>query len=314
MLLRDYAITPDVFDGSCYPHVAACDAELRHLKAVLLEEGLVRNLRGGEWLQCFGNTGRPWHKRGSELLRKLAKNSRLIESSPCLKCAPVDDEEWCREALESHAKRPLKGGCIVTRNVKERFATNVLVASIDRLQNAPWWQSRSSSIHLERTIENYVAHLELVLHHANSLMFIDPYLDPDRPGYQGFPNLLRAAGRRSPAPCIEIHRVCWADSSDKRMHEKFRRLLVRNFCARLRVVCEELGTDVKVFLWDNFHDRYLISDLIGIQLANGFDTPQAGNTWTTWTRLGRKTRDEIQRQFDPAQAGDRIKYEFLVRG
>ena len=29
--------------------------------------------------------------------------------------------------------------------------------------------------------------------------------------------------------------------------------------------------EVKIFIWDDFHDRYLISDLVGIQMSNGFD-------------------------------------------
>ena len=32
------------------------------------------------------------------------------------------------------------------------------------------------------------------------------------------------------------------------------------------------GLQAEVFVWDDFHDRYLISNLVGISLPNGFDT------------------------------------------
>jgi hypothetical protein len=32
------------------------------------------------------------------------------------------------------------------------------------------------------------------------------------------------------------------------------------------------GLQAEVFIWDDFHDRYLITDIIGINLPYGFDT------------------------------------------
>lgn len=56
------------------------------------------------------------------------------------------------------------------------------------------------------------------------------------------------------------------------------------------------------FLW--YHaavriGRYLVSNLIGISLPNGFDTTASPRP-TTWSRLGRPDRDDIQREFDKA--------------
>jgi hypothetical protein len=57
---------------------------------------------------------------------------------------------------------------------------------------------------------------------------------------------------------------------------------------------------LEVFLWDDFHYRHLISDLSGIQMSNGFNTTRARNAVTTWSRMGRAQRDDVQREFDPA--------------
>ncbi len=70
-LLAEYALTPDIFDQSFYSTEEVADIHLQHLKEALLNEGLVRNLRDGEWLRLFSNNDRPWHIRGKELLKKL---------------------------------------------------------------------------------------------------------------------------------------------------------------------------------------------------------------------------------------------------
>ena len=74
------------------------------------------------------------------------------------------------------------------------------------------------------------------------------------------------------------------------------------------------GLRVEVFVWRSFHDRYLISNLVGISLPNSFDVSRAApGDSTTWARLGRDTRDEIQREFDPAARPDKLVDRFEVR-
>lgn len=311
MLLREYAITPDVFDQSCYPHQASCDAELRSLKEVMLTEGLVRDLRTGEWRRLFVNDERPWHRRGKELLKKLAQQNRLMPFPPTLGGAPADDSQWCREALGTHRVLPFTGGVIVTESVKAAFQNEPLVARIDRLANAPWWATRSSSVGLRRSMKEYLENLDPVLRCANSVMFIDPHLDPARPGYGEFAHLLEAAGRRSPAPAIEIHRVCYEGSGPNRVFHTNNNF-ERRFREALQASVRAAGLSVEVFIWDDFHDRYLISDLIGISLPNGFDTTTDPTGVTRWTRLGTNDRDDVQREFDPASGRHTLRHRFAI--
>ena len=69
-LLADYAITPDVFDVMSYPSEDACEARLELIREPMLTEGVVRDLRNGEWRNSFENRSRTWHRRGLELVRK----------------------------------------------------------------------------------------------------------------------------------------------------------------------------------------------------------------------------------------------------
>jgi len=143
-------------------------------------------------------------------------------------------------------------------------------------------------------------------------MFIDPHLDPSKPGYRDFAQLLAAAGQRNPAPAIEIHRVCWEDSQDKRFSREFQERIQTSFRATLGPVARSAGLRVEVLVWDDFHDRYLICNLIGISLPNGFDTTTDPSSVTRWTRLGRDDRDGVQREFDPASTRHGLRDRFVI--
>jgi hypothetical protein len=79
-------------------------------------------------------------------------------------------------------------------------------------------------------------------------------------------------------------------------------------------IIKKAGLTVEVFIWDKFHDRYLISNLIGINLPHGFGISDPGTPHpiTTWTRLGRKDRDDVQREFDPASGRHKLQHRFTV--
>jgi len=310
-LLAEYAVTPDVFDTTSYSSEEVCRLLLQSISEVLTTEGLVRDLRGGEWRALFKEDSRTWHRRGKELLKKLAMQGRLIEHEPVNGTPPVDDGEWCEEALNSHSRSPMGGGVIATQSVKAKYISEPLVASIDRLTAAPWWVSRSSSVRLARNTAEYRHNLEPILRCANSLQFIDPHLDPTRHQYREFVDLLVYAGHRQPAPLIEIHRVCYEGSGPSRrilnlddLERDFRRALARPLAAA--------GLQATVFIWDDFHDRHLISNLVGVSLPNGFDTTNDPRSVTTWTRLGRNDRDDVQKEFDKSSGRHAIRRQFTI--
>lgn len=306
-LLAEYAVTPDVFDVASYGSEGECEAHLLLLREVFLNEGLVRDLRAGEWSQLFSVPDRTWHARTSLMLKSLAKQGRLVRLAPVLVGVPSSDGEWCDEALASHGVVPL-AGIIATESVADEHREKPIVAAVSRLPSSSWWAQRSPSLRLGRTRNDFQAALTLVLRHANSIMLIDPHFDPSQSRYQDAVALLAMAGGRSPQPLVEIHRVAWlGEGRDKRARAAEVEALLRG---PLRTAAVGSGLAFEVFLWDAFHDRYLISDLVGISVPNGFDTTTA-NALTTWTRLGRPDRDHVQREFDPASS-TRLRHRFRV--
>ena len=305
-LLADYAITPDVFDVASYSNEEACRQSLELIRETMLTEGLVRDLRAGEWQHLFEDNNRSWYRRGKELIGKLVKQNRLIEFAPALPNKPDNDQDWCAEALDTHKASPFSGGVIVTESVKAAYPREPLVARIDRLGSAKWRQSQGPSVRPRRTIEDYKKHLDLVLRHSNSLLFIDPYIDPTKPQYREFCELLVQAGNRTPPPLIEIHRAPYEDRDNvlEKLEPNFRDKLERPLCSA--------SLQIKVFVWDRFHDRYLISNLIGILLSNGFDTARNPQDRATWARLRRADREDVEREFDPSSRRHKLHQQFTI--
>lgn len=313
-LLADYAITPDVFDVASYASEEVCGLSLELIREPMLTEGLVRDLRAGEWRGLFADDGRPWHRKGKELVKKLATQSRLIGFQPALPAAPIDDLGWCEEALATHDTLAFTGGVITTESGKNANADDDRVARIDRLGNAKWWVARSPSVRLPRTLAGYTEHLGPILRCSNSILFIDPHLDPAQVRYREFGALIEMAGNRAPTPALEIHRVCYEGSGRERQlplqrdGAYFRNRFGMELGGRLGAA----GLQVEVFIWDDFHDRYLISNLVGVSLPNGFDTTNNVNDITTWSRLGRGERDNVQREFERASHRHVLRDRFTV--
>ena len=306
-ILAEYAITPDVFDADLYTDQSVADIRLQYFKEALLAEALVRDLRGGEWREVFRpGSPRRWHKRGLELFKKLVQQNRLASAPAALATAPTCDADWCAEAVASHRQRKLDG-IISTGTAPD----GVPVAPLDRLGTAAWWNERSCTQRLARTTTAYLEHLGLLLRTAKSLMFVDPHLDPSRPGYQNFVDLVVAAGNRALAPAVEIHRVCYRGSHAARTivpNDEWEQI----FRAGLEPSLVSAGLKATVFVWDDFHDRYLISNLVGILMPNGFDVSGATAAQTTWARMGRPERDDVQREFDEASQRHTLRTKFTL--
>jgi hypothetical protein len=306
-LLCEYAVTPDVFDIASYSNEEEGTARFEYLKDVFLEEVVLRNLRNGEWLSFLKHNERSWHRRGKELLMKMEKQNRLLLSENALPVAPSNDVGWCREALASHEINP-SAGVISTVKVANDIGPNPILARIDRLGSSPTWTARSSSERLARNEADYEEQLHLIMKCANSVMLIDPHLDPTKDRYGHVLRLLLLAQDRRFPPLIEIHRVKSGPNPPAVDSAEWENRFRNEWGTGL----SDAGLHVEVFIWDKHHDRYLITDLIGIQMANGYDISKKPNDITTWCRMSRKARDDIQREFDPASHRHNLIHRFVI--
>jgi hypothetical protein len=310
-LLSEYALTPGVFDVKSYPSDEVANLYLVNLKDVMLHEGLVRDLRNGEWQQTFDYKDISLHKRGKELLKKLIKQNRLRSFLPALPNKPKGDDDWCEEALATHQKEPING-IITLDDTMQRHRGTTLVSSIKKINNAPWWKERGSSVRLTRSITEYLEHLKLILDCSNSIMFIDPNFNPLKRNYRDFRKIIERICKRQYLPLIEIHRKI-VEGSGRQSKIVSVSKWENRFKDYFSFLDEKIRKKINVFVWDDFHDRYIISDLIGITVPYGFDTSKAPHSITTWTRVKRTDRDDIQREFDEAyQRHHKLKGKFSL--
>jgi|AntAceMinimDraft_16_1070373.scaffolds.fasta_scaffold02356_3 hypothetical protein len=305
MLLNEFAITPDVFDDEYCNSLDSRDVNFTHLQHRLINDALVRDLHRGEWKKYVLAHMERFKPRLRYLIENLSKNNRFRITEAALPSIPSDDIAWCREAISSHSMDPLTG-IVTSDSLFQKFKKQKsVVSSIENLHNVPWWMDKQSQ-RLHRNIDEYLKQLSRLLSHANFIMFIDPHLDPRKNQYGDFSELLKAANRKECPPIIQLHRTYpkqskmtmsqWAD-------------IFKNAYSELLI---KLGLSVDIFIWDKFHNRYLITDIIGIQLTNGFDTDTDPNAYDTWGRLDSDDRDDVMREHDPACNRHKLQYHFTI--
>jgi len=307
-MLDEYALVPDIFDPAAYTNSAYPDMCLPHLKEPLFQEALVRNLCNGGWSQfCSENAGN-LHRLTKEILRKLVDHNRLCPFPAQGDGMPVQAADWCKEAMIGHAIRPLNG-IIAAHATKQQF-TEPEVACIEKLTGANWWQNRSPSNTVDRKTQSYLNLLGPVLRQANSLMFIDPNLDPSQGNYRDFYRILEPLASRSPPPSIELHRsFCRGDGARRNFPTE---LEWRGAFNSLDAHLKHFRLSADVYLWEDFHDRYLVADIVGITIGAGFDVTGINDDMTTWSRLGWSDKDKIQRLYDIATRSGACRIRFKI--
>ena len=310
-MLDEYVLVPDIFDPAAYSNPALIEAYLPFLREPLFQEAIVSDLADGGWSRYCTANSENLHQLCKEFLKKLAKGNRLRKRTQIGGACPATASDWCHEGVGSANAVPLNG--IIAANATKQsvpFNAYQQVASIERLTAANWWQARSPSVTLDRKTHNYLAALQRTLAQANSLMFIDPYLDPSAPGYRELHQLLAPLAQRHPKPGIELHRTFNKGHEQAPLPtEAFWKQRFAGLGAQLAAI----GLSAEVFIWSEFHDRHLIADVIGITASAGFDVTNRPNDMTTWSRMGRDSKDTIQRQFDPAAQAGSLRWRFAIR-
>lgn len=296
-MLDEYVLIPDIFEPTAYSNAALIEAYLPFLREPILQEALVRDLADGGWRKyCLDNAG-GLHRLTRELIRKLLQGNRLRRFPRQAQHEPASTIDWCNEALGANAIDALTG-IIVGHGTKDSFTENE-VASIERLTATPWWQGRSPTVSVDRKTVSYLSVLGRVLAQANSFMFIDPYLDPSSQGYGQFHQLLAPLAGRDPRPKIELHR---SFNKGLPQHVTPNEAYWRQAFSGLGAQLTANGLAGEVFIWSEFHDRFMIADVIGINASAGFDVTNRPNDLAVWSRLGRSDKDSVQRRYDPASS------------
>ncbi len=309
-LLLDLAITPEVFGPAGYSAPERGDDCLFQLEPILMQEAIVRDLAGGRWQACLKASEANLSVAGLKLFRAMTNRIRPCEAVTFPN--PQTPDEWCWEAEALHQKEP-GDGILVGHETALRNGGDGVVCASERVHQADWWQARACSITMRRQPGDYIRHLERLLRFAKSAVFIDPHLDPTVQRYSEFHKVLEIARRRLTTLHVEVHRSCYRGSGGDR-HEISELEATQMFePLAQKLSSPEVKLRLDVFVWDRFHDRFLITDLLGISVPNGFDVSENADEVTRWTRLSREDRDGVLKEFAPNNPLHRLRFQFSPR-
>ena len=184
------------------------------------------------------------------------------------------------------------------------------MTGLEKMNQTAWWAERSASLTIKRRPQDYRSALALVLRHASLLIFIDAYIDPHAQNYGEFPQLLLAAGSNEYKPIIQIHRASWRKVSGKIQVQPFAAWIADFDPWSEKLTRADMKTDV--FIWEDMRDRYLVSDIISINLPYGFDIGSDGDPPTTWSRIGTKEIERLQLEYEPNCKVHRLVGSFSI--
>jgi hypothetical protein len=318
-MLHEFALSPDIFfpsafgvrneNGEFIPAENHGHLALSMLWKGVIQFGVVRNLADGEWGNFLDLRQHELHVRSRETLKKLKIEGRIVDSAAQNGNSHSDEQSWLNEALASHIANPRITQFFGT----DEFCSSINAADFQQLPKGvskiPFctpFSGRGCSIKVSRSIASYVSTLMPLFKYSRSLMFIDPYLNLEAHNYQGFVQLLKAVAATNPIAEIELHRQITPSKGEvmktsRDWHDSFDRVLSSDpALASLRV---------NVFIWDEFHDRYLISNLMGISVPYGFDTSTKEDE-TRWTMLSAEDTDDVRNEFTD---GDPMFRRTLIR-
>lgn len=304
-LLPEFAVLLDVFEGPS----EVTRLRAAHLRDTVLREALVRDLHGGRWfraLQEYQSTqDGTTRKILGELLKALKTGRRLTRGAACSDAPPADPSEWIKEAIASHQRTPLDA--ILTGATTGTAASGRPVVSVDELLLDGESYRPVESVRVKLQTADYVAHLAPILRHAGRICFIDPYLNPKHSDYRAFPELILQMQSRTQKPRIELHLKYRQGETAISEQEEWKSSF-SDWDARFRTA----KIPVRVRVWNDFHNRYLLSDLIGLHVGKGFRTTTDSKAFDDWSRLGRKGRLDVDAEFDSNSSDHKLICDFTI--
>ncbi|MBB5039839.1 hypothetical protein [Prosthecobacter dejongeii] len=309
-MLPELSLSPSIFCSSAFALPEVCAAHLQALKNTFLEDALIHDLRSGDF--CAAALGDAnIHPKGKELMKKMIKKRRLFSVRSALAATPVFPADWVQEALESHKATPVSG-IVACGTAKQAFKSDNMIADVANCTSATWWGASVArqSWNTARTVAGYSHLLEPLLRHANSLVIIDPHFDPSVERYQVLDQLLLPLRARTERPTVELHRVCYEGSGRNR--NTLSNIAIEQRFSVLSDCLRAIGVVVEVFVWDDDHNRYLLTDLGDFLLGNGLDVSSSVGAQDTWSRIDRITADDIKRRHDPGVMAGKLRHRFVI--
>jgi hypothetical protein len=299
-MLREYALTPQVFSSSAFENTEVRRLALRLLEPELIGgAGVVRNLADGKWEAATWAEVGPNDILGDKFLRALLARGKVRSFAPAT--GPFGTEaEWIGLAEADNAERPLRG---VICSPAAPATNNPLVSDVRSLDQCDWWTDHTNITNwaLKRSFVDYRKFFEPLFVYSKEVMFVDQYLDPTEPSYAEFRQLLKFLHFRNRHCRVSIQRGSHKRDHGPRPHEiskdewKDRFQPLADFSGHSFELVLRRQPDAYLVTEISPHERFFVSNLALLSTTNGFDT---GIGMMTVTLLNRASALEHRRFFE----------------
>ncbi len=200
----------------------------------------------------------------------------------------------------------------------------------------PVEHGESKKIRVERTVESYVEKLKPLLHYCTYLKLVDYCMNPLRSRYEdSLKAILECFFNNSNKVGCELHlslqgyklKDFTEEDSDSKKNVTFK--VLKNY-KYMKIFKESLksivpkGKEVEFILWDNkrdshykrLHDRFILTDIIGISAQNGFDIDENGNppAKVNWSVLNMGALTEHKNEFCKNSSSFNLLTSFTIKG
>jgi hypothetical protein len=171
--------------------------------------------------------------------------------------------------------------------------------AVSQLPAMTWWSELPYNIEV-RSADEFVAAISLPLVRAARIEIIDPYLLPSKKRYRLLlTKIVRAMLHNDRNPLLKFHTSLKA--FDDRFGDKNDPSVWYSHFRPLNESLAETRRAAQVFVWqnsvlpDDFHERYLITEIGSCGIGRGFNLKDNYNT--TFYRLDRETSNRIEAAF-----------------
>lgn len=301
-MLIELGILPEVLAKEHSPEERVL---LKELDRIVRREGIVHDFGFGKWKDSLLER-QDLPLLAKKLLEQWGLEGRLWEAPSGGSKFPNTDSEWRREVQLYSSKI-----CLTSIIAIEPFPFpkgGAQLTSLSDLIEAPWREtSQSTRTYLKSSSYNKL--LKPIVEKSFRLTIIDPYLNPDgyitellpfctkldAPIHVHIP-LISPGERRTVLPSEAFS---W---KEKRQHE----------FSRFDTQLKRKSLRAEIHLWDHFHDRFIITNLLGIHMGKGLSINDKVNEITTWSKLSKLDREAVEREFDSNSGQRTLKYKFTI--
>ena len=318
------------------PHCLEEGTDHRTLSRILTDIAYSDNIflvdfQGSKWKSFIVKnfiekyTDQKTKKKVIDLLSLVSNRKKILKNPNKIKIE--NDEDWIMAGKEFSNHKNL--GAVFSKNTFytkcntefSNICIDILQVDDDPVVTQRWKELDNKEIRLYQSEIDYIRTLKEVFIHSNKIMIIDAYLN----GEETYEPIIRLAaeqlGNRIGIPrasgTIEFHTTYKknyqldAEDNELKFRREFNKLKI--FLEGLKVENKHI---YKVFYWDkkesgtSLHDRYIITDIIGIGSKHSFGTNEY--QLTEWNLLRASKLAEYRNDYSLADGLFNLKCDVLT--